>query len=248
MIPFIQCTIVYSTISIWNWVIRLFYHIIAHLSNYFIIQNSYEHVYYWVARSLVMSQLGATSWKTSLPLGGLLWAPPRTALMQCCSGLWEHVSHLHWDFLGDGSVFHLLFYSQHLAQCPATSPSAVNNQNSWQPSIVLGTQYLNLRKNRSEHYFCPHFLMRILGHREVKSLAQGHTASRWQSWASSQASWLQSPTLSLQAKELTEGLVLGAASGLSCWNLQQHCRGWRTPILQMRILGPQKESPYAKGA
>lgn len=162
-----------------------------------------------------MSQLGATSWKTSLPLGGLLWAPPRTALMQCCSGLWEHVSHLHWDFLGDGSVFHLLFYSQHLAQCPATSPSAVNNQNSWQPSSVLGTWYLNLTKDRSEHYFCPHFPMRILGHREVKSLAQGHTASRWQSWASSQASWLQSPTLSLQAKELTEGLVLGAASGLS---------------------------------
>lgn len=191
--------------------------------------------------------LGPPPGRLPCPLWGCSGLPPGqhwcSVVLVC-----ESMSHLHWDFLGDGSVFHLLFYSQHLAQCPATSPSAVNNQNSWQPSIVLGTQYLNLRKDRSEHYFCPHFLMRILGHREVKSLAQGHTASRWQSWASSQASWLQSPTLSLQAKELTEGLVLGAASGLSCWNLQQHCRGWRTPILQMRILGPQKESPYAKGA
>ena len=186
MIPFIQCTIVYSTITVfgagWLGCFQLFdysKYIITHLSNYFIIQNSHEHVYYWVARSLLMSQLGATSWKTSLPLGGLLWAPPRTALMQCCSSLWGYICHLHWDLLGAGSVFHPLSYSQHIAQCPATSPSAVNIQNSWQPGSMVDTWYLNLMKDRSEHYFCPHFPMRKLGHREVKSLAQGHTARRW---------------------------------------------------------------------
>lgn len=100
----------------WNLVIRFVlphhYHIVITL----LCKNSTDMFIIESPGSTDVCNLGATSWKTSLPLGGLLWAPPRTALMQCCSGLWACIS-LHWDFLGDGSVFHLLFYSQHLAQC-----------------------------------------------------------------------------------------------------------------------------------